>query len=127
MSKSYLIKIDNDIIEEKEDILKYILNEVNQDDMINKIDEIKCITKSNIQKICQENINNLGQTIKQKEICNDICKLCNKIYKKNENIFKLNICNHTYHKRCINKLLKTNFNICIICNDSYLTNLINYM
>ncbi len=47
------------------------------------------------------------------EILNDLCSICHCNYNINE--YKRNLdCNHVYHKKCIDKWLKTNLN-CPMC------------
>ena len=53
MSYSYLIKIDKDLVDEKDEILKYIMDQINQDNMLDKINEIKCITNKDLTNICR--------------------------------------------------------------------------
>ena len=127
MSYSYLIKIDKDLAEEKDEILKYIMDQINQDNMLEKINEIKCITSSDLNKICRDKISDIGKTTKQKETSiDDKCNLCNDLFECKQFVFSFNVCKHKYHKRCINSFLKlNNATICPICKDDFLPNLIN--
>lgn len=127
MSYSYLIKIDKDLLDEKDEILKYIMDQINQDNMLDKINEIKCITNKDLTKICREKISDLGKTIKQKSISTELCNICNKCFNPKQFIFTFNACKHKFHKKCINSHLKCNStgNICYVCKDSYLHNIIN--
>jgi len=127
MSYSYLIKIDKDLLDEKDEILKYIMDQINQDNMLDKINEIKCITNKDLTNICREKISDLGKTIKQKTISTDLCNICNECFNPRQFIFTFNACKHKFHKKCINLHLKcnSNGNICSVCKDSYLPNIIN--
>lgn len=129
MSYSYLIKIDKDLAEEKDEILKYIMEQINQDNMLEKINDIKCITSSDLTKLCINKMCDIGKTIKQKETSiTDLCNLCNNVFISKQFVFSFNICKHKYHKKCINHFLKLdsiNSIICPICKDDYLPNLIN--
>ena len=127
MSYSYLIKIDKDLLDEKDEILKYIMDQINQDNMLDKINEIKCITNKDLTNICREKICDLGKTIKQKTISTELCNICNECFNPKQFIFTFNACKHRFHKKCINSHLKCNStgNICNICKDSYLPNIIN--
>jgi hypothetical protein len=127
MSYSYLIKIDKDLAEEKDEILKYIMDQINQDNMLEKINEIKCITSSDLTKICRDKISDIGKTMKQKQKSTDeYCNLCNDLFECKQFVFLFNVCKHKYHKKCINNFLKlNNATICPICKDDYLPNLIN--
>jgi hypothetical protein len=129
MSYSYLIKIDKDHINEKDEILKYIMEQIKQDNMIGKINEIKCITNRDLSDICRKKISCIGKIKKQKQNSTDICSLCNKYFESNQFIFTFNACNHSFHKKCINSQLKkiTNQNVCSICKDSYLHNIIDFI
>ena len=127
MSYSYLIKIDKDLLDEKDEILKYIMDQINQDNMLDKINEIKCITNKDLTNICREKISDLGKTIKQKTVSTELCNICNECFNPRQFIFTFNACKHKFHKKCINNYLKCNSdgNICNICKDSYLPNIIN--
>ena len=127
MSYSYLIKIDKDLFDEKDEILKYIMDQINQDNMLDKINEIKCITNKDLTNICREKISDLGKTIKQKTISTELCNICNECFNPKQFIFTFNACKHRFHKKCINAHLKCNSdgNICSVCKDSYLPNIIN--
>lgn len=127
MSYSYLIKIDKDLLDEKDEILKYIMDQINQDNMLDKINEIKCITNKDLTNICREKISDLGKTIKQKTISTELCNICNECFNPRQFIFTFNACKHRFHKKCINSHLKCNStgNICYVCKDSYLPNIIN--
>ena len=127
MSYSYLIKIDKDLLDEKDEILKYIMDQINQDNMLDKINEIKCITNKDLTNICREKICDLGKTIKQKIVSTELCNICNECFNPKQFIFTFNACKHKFHKKCINNHLKCNLNgnICYVCKDSYLPNIIN--
>ena len=127
MSYSYLIKIDKDLLDEKDEILKYIMDQINQDNMLDKINEIKCITNKDLTNICRSKICDLGKTIKQKTVSTELCNICNQCFNPKQFIFTFNACKHKFHKKCINSHLKCNStgNICSICKDSYLPNIIN--
>lgn len=127
MSYSYLIKIDKDLLDEKDEILKYIMDQINQDNMLDKINEIKCITNKDLTNICREKICDLGKTIKQKTVSTELCNICNECFNPRQFIFTFNACKHRFHKKCINSHLKCNSdgNICSVCKDSYLPNIIN--
>ena len=122
MANSYLIKIDSDINQEKDEIFKYILNNID----INKVDEIKCISSQEIGMICQNKLKQLGKTFKQKEECEDICQVCDNNFNLREVIFSFNECEHKFHKKCMSKHFKTcKTNICPCCKDKYLVNVFN--
>ena len=127
MSFSYLIKIDKDLIDEKDEILKYIMDQINQDNMLDKINEIKCITNKDLTNLCREKICDLGKSIKQKTVSTDLCNICNDCFNPKQFIFTFNACKHKFHKKCINSYLKSNCTgiICSVCKDSYLPNIIN--
>ena len=127
MSYSYLIKIDKDLFDEKDEILKYIMDQINQDNMLDKINEIKCITNKDLTNICREKISDLGKTIKQQTVSTELCNICNESFNPRQFIFTFNACKHRFHKKCINSHLKCNSigNICNVCKDSYLPNIIN--
>lgn len=130
MSYSYLIKIDKDLFDEKDEILKYIMDQINQDNMLDKINDIKCITSKDLTNICRDKISDLGKITKQKELCSDICTICANNYEEKQFVFSFNACKHKYHKKCINKFLKTtstNSIICLECKDLYLPNIINIL
>ena len=122
MSDSYFIKIDNDPQQEKDEILKYILSNID----IQAIDEIKCITSDEVGMMCRNKLKLLGSTFKQKEETVDICKICDDDFKTREVIFSFNNCEHKFHKKCMNKYLKTcKTNICPCCKDKYLENVLS--
>lgn len=122
MSESYFIKIDTDPHQEKDEILDYILNNVD----IQSIEEIKCISSDEIGMLCRSNLKQLGSTFKQKEETDNICKVCDDIFKTHEVIFSFNNCEHKFHKKCMNKYLKTcKINICPCCKDKNLGNILN--
>ena len=126
MSYTYLIKIDKEIIEENDTILKYIMDQINQDNMVDKINEIKCVSSKDIVKTCREKILELGKINKQKELCIDTCTLCLETFNIKQFIFKFNACKHQYHKKCINKFLKRTVNIiCPCCKELYLHNIVS--
>ena len=127
MSYSYLIKIDKDLLDEKDEILKYIMDQINQDNMLDKINEVKCITNKDLTNICREKICDLGKTIKQKCISTELCNICNNCFNPKQFVFTFNACKHKFHKKCINSYLKSNSDgvICSVCKDSYLPNIIN--
>jgi hypothetical protein len=127
MSYSYLIKIDKDLIDEKDEILKYIMEQINQDNMLDKINDIKCITNKDLTNICREKISNLGKIQKQKLTSTDVCGICNECFSAKQYVFTFNACKHQFHKKCLNMYLKSNElgSICFICKDSYLPNIIN--
>lgn len=127
MSYSYLIKIDKDLAEEKDEILKYIMEQINQDNMLEKINDIKCITSSDLNKICRDKLCDIGKTTKHKDtLMDEHCNLCNDLFKSKQFIYSLNVCKHKYHKKCINNFLKlNNSTICPVCKDDFLPNLIN--
>jgi hypothetical protein len=122
MSNSYLITIDNEFHHEKDEILKYILENID----IQSIDEIKCISSDDIGDLCKKNIKQLGKTFKCKEDTNDICHVCDDIFKCKEIIFSFSNCEHKFHKKCMTKHLKTcKTNICPCCKDKHLENILN--
>jgi|LauGreSBDMM110SN_4_FD.fasta_scaffold180302_1 hypothetical protein len=127
MSYSYLIKIDKDLINEKDEILKYIMDEINQDNMLDKINDIKCMTNKDLTNICREKISDLGKIIKQKNTSTELCGICNNCFSEKEYIFTFNVCKHRFHKKCVNMYLKSNAlgTICYTCKDFYLPNIIN--
>jgi hypothetical protein len=90
MSYSYLIKIDKDLLDEKDEILKYIMDQINQDNMLDKINEIKCITNKDLTNICREKICDLGKTIKQKTVSTELCNICNECFNPRQFIFTFN-------------------------------------
>ena len=122
MSDSYFIKIDNDPHQEKDEILNYILNNVD----IQTIEEIKCINADELGLMCKNKIRELGSIYKQKEVTDEICQVCEDNFKIREVIFSFNNCEHKFHKKCMNKYLKScKTNICPCCKDKYLENIIN--
>jgi hypothetical protein len=130
MAYSYLIKIDKDLNLEKNEIFKYIMDQINQDDMLDKINEIKCMSSKDLTNICRKKLLDLGKNTKQKQSCIELCSICNNCYEPKQFIFSFNACKHKYHKICINNFLKsvsTNSIICPICKDSYLPNIINIL
>lgn len=117
MSSSYLITIENDPEQEKDEILNYILTNVN----IHNIDEIKCINAKEVGMICKNNIKQLGTIFKQKIDTKEICIACNDIFKPRQMIFSFNNCKHNFHKTCMTKHFKTcKTNICPCCKDKHL-------
>lgn len=117
MSSSYLITIESDPLQEKDEILNYILSEVD----IQTIDEIKCINARDVGMLCKQNIQQLGSTFKQKEDTVEICTVCDDNFKPKQMIFCLSNCEHKVHKKCMTKHLKTcTTNICPCCKDKYL-------
>jgi hypothetical protein len=129
MSYSYLIKIDKEFTHEKDEILKYIMEQINEDNMLEKINYVKCITNKDVSDICRKKISCIGQIIKQKQDSADICTLCEQCYKSKQYIFTFNACKHSFHKKCVNTYLKKSkdSNICSICKDLFLPNIINIM
>lgn len=127
MSYSYLIKIDKDLIDEKDEILKYILEQINQDNMMDKINEIKCLSNKDLMNLCREKISDLGKTTKQKCKTEDVCKLCDECFNEKQYIFTFNVCKHSFHKKCVSKNLKNSPDgtICFQCKETYLPNIIN--
>jgi len=126
MNYNYLIKIDKDLVTEQQDIARYIYDMIKQDKMLDKIDDIKCIKSSDLIDDCRKKINKLGNTTKQKDITTERCEICDNKYEINQFIFKFNICNHTYHKKCIKRIFKQDKKtLCICCNDKYIENIIN--
>ena len=122
MSDSYLITIDSEFHNEKDEILKYIKENID----IQYIDEIKCISSKDIGNICNQNIKQLGSTFKCNRYMDDICQVCDDTYKYKEIIFSFVNCNHKFHKKCMTKYLKTcKTNICPCCKDKYLENILN--
>ena len=67
MAYSYLIKIDKDLNLEKNEIFKYIMDQINQDDMLDKINEIKCMSSKDLTNICRKKLLDLGKNTKQKQ------------------------------------------------------------
>ena len=50
----------------------------------------------------------------------DVCAICHDNYKLNEFKRELNICQHTFHKKCIDKWFLNNKNLeCPLCRQSY--------
>jgi hypothetical protein len=50
----------------------------------------------------------------------DVCAICHENYKLNEFKRELNICSHTFHKKCIDKWFLNNDNLeCPLCRQSY--------
>jgi len=50
----------------------------------------------------------------------DFCTICHENYKLNEFKRELNICSHTFHKKCIDKWFLNNDNLeCPLCRQSY--------
>jgi hypothetical protein len=50
----------------------------------------------------------------------DVCAICHDNYKVNEFKRELNICGHTFHKKCIDKWFISNTNLeCQLCRQSY--------
>jgi hypothetical protein len=126
MNYNYLIKIDKDLLNEQEEILKYIHEIIKQDDILCNIDDIKCFKSSELIDECRKNIKILGETKKQTEITIEKCDICENIYKMKEFIFTFKKCNHKYHKKCINKIFKQDKKtICPNCNDKYIENIID--
>lgn len=122
MSNSYLIKIDSDIHQEKDEIFKYIIDNVD----INTVDEIKCITSVELGLICKTKMKELGQTFKQKELSTERCKVCDGNFNVREVIFSFNECAHKFHKKCMTKHFKTcKTDICPCCKDKHLENVFN--
>lgn len=117
MASSYLITIESDPMQEKDEILRYILNNID----IQTIDEIKCITAEEIGILCKNNIKQMGTTFKQKNNVDEICNVCNSIFMSNQMIFSFAKCKHKFHKKCMTKYLKTcKTNICPCCKDKHL-------
>ena len=127
MSYSYLIKIDKDLIDEKDEILKYIMDQIDQDNMLDKINDIKCISNKDLTNICREKMSDLGKTTKQQCATTDICSLCDGCFEAKQFIFTFNACKHYFHKKCVSNNLKNSTNgiICTKCKESYLPNVIN--
>lgn len=76
----------------------------------------------NIELINIEKINNifLKNTENEKIKC-DFCNICKNRIKSKEHKIKLNICDHIFHKKCLNKILKdslTDFS-CPTCHTNY--------
>jgi hypothetical protein len=127
MSYSYLIKIDKDLIDEKDEILKYIMDQINQDNMLDKINDIKCISSKDLTNICREKMCDLGKTHKQKCTSTTACSLCEEYFEPKQLIFTFNACKHSFHKKCVSSYLKNcnDGTICSTCKESYLPNVIN--
>jgi hypothetical protein len=122
MSNSYIITIDTDPLIEKDEILKYILDNVD----IQTVDEIKCITSEQIGLMCKNNLKRIGSTVKQKKDTDEICQVCNDTFKIREVIFTFNNCIHKFHKKCMTThLKKCKTNVCPCCKDKYLENILN--
>ena len=122
MSNSYLITIDNEFHSEKDEILKYITENID----MQSIDEIQCISADDIGILCKNNIKQLGSTTRCKVVNDDTCKVCNDTYKCREVIFSFSNCEHKFHKKCMTKYLKTcKTNICPCCKDKHLENILS--
>ena len=127
MSYSYLIKIDTENDVEKDDILKYIMGQINEDEMAENIEEIKCISSIEHNKLCRTNLKNLGSITKIANNDPEICTLCDECYNAKQLVFQFNDCNHKYHKKCIFKLLKTGTKtVCFDCKEKYIPNILDF-
>lgn len=124
MSNSYLITIDTNPHQEKDELLNYILQNVN----IHEIDEIKCYNADDVALLCKNNINELGTVHKQKEDSIELCKVCNSTFNTKQMIFCFSSCEHSFHKKCMTKHLKScKTNICPICKDKNLEKIMAVM
>lgn len=122
MADSYLINIDNDSSQEKDEILNYILTNID----INTINDIKCINVNDLGIICKKKIKELGKTFKQKEITIDKCQVCELPFNMREVLFSFSECGHTFHKKCMTKHFKTcKTNICPCCKDKHFEHVFN--
>ena len=121
MSSSYLITIESDPDQEKDELLNYILSNVD----IQTIDEIKCITAQEVGILCKNNIKQMGSTFKQKTDTEEVCTVCDNLFISNQMIFSFSNCKHKFHKKCMSKHLKTcKTNICPCCKDKHLENIL---
>lgn len=115
--------LDNNNIEYFDNLINYMINnEIFNTYITTKEDnsEFSIILKTKNSK----KLKHLGKYQKIKEfdeIIDDTCSICFDTYKINQYKRKLNNCNHTFHKKCIDKWFKKNIDnmTCPICRHNY--------
>ena len=107
------------------DDLKKLLSKCDNSNKKIILDTLKSINEENvndIELIKIEKINNIFFKNSYADINTyNTCGLCDNKIKSKEHKIKLNICEHVFHKKCLNKHLKkclTNF-MCPICHTNY--------
>ena len=78
--------------------------------------------KLNIKLVKMEKINNIFFKKMKSDSCdNKFCTICQEIIKSKEHKIRLDTCGHYFHKKCLNKYLKTsltNFS-CPNCKNNF--------
>ena len=112
-NKTYFIHLKKNDINNLDDIIE-LTKQINPNITDNSY-ELKFINKSDLN-----NIKNIGKNLRSNKDTN--CDYCNEIITKGT-IFKQLDCNHRYHKKCIEPILKNDiYKKCINCDIEHITN-----
>ena len=120
-----------------ETAIKKLLNSYNEDNKNYIIKSINLIIKDNnidnIKLVKMNDINNkFFKSNKSKKSSNSnktLCTICQEDIKFKEHKFVFGKCNHIFHKKCMNKYMKTKkLDLCCPnCNKSYQNELFNLL
>lgn len=120
-SQTYIIKINlNDILQN--DIHNIIHQFINDITITNNIDDSNIIFM-NKDEYSNYIFENSGSILKNHKT-NDNCIICQNNLKYTHKLFKLNMCNHIYHHKCIKKWYKecskdiNNIHQCPLCRST---------
>jgi hypothetical protein len=105
------------IINNDEEYSGYSQDDLNSLVLLDTIQDINNINNNNINKL------NSYKRIKDSNVLllESQCPICLDIFKKNE-CYRVLSCNHTFHKKCIDRWIKKDKNECPMCRKNIFNN-----